>query len=121
MRRFIQGPTPGPRPTGTRDFEGYHDNAARLQVLVKPNKDVSALFNIHARDLDNNATLFRANIIAPGTNQLVGGFERDTIAIDGDNFQDLDSRGGSARRGMLGLGPSSDSRAACGRALTPRT
>ena len=52
-----------PRPTGTRDFEDYSDNAGRIQVLVQPNKQFSALFNFHARDLDNNATLFRANII----------------------------------------------------------
>jgi iron complex outermembrane recepter protein len=86
-----------PRPTGTRDFEGYHDNAGRLQVLVQPNKQFSALFNLHARDLDNNATLFRANIIKQGTNQLVDGFDYDSYPTDGVNKQTLRTKGGSMR------------------------
>jgi iron complex outermembrane receptor protein len=53
-----------PEPNAyTRDFEGYDDNAARVQLLVKPTRDFSALFNVHARDMRGNATLFRANII----------------------------------------------------------
>lgn len=86
-----------PRPTGTRDFEGYHDNAGRLQVLVQPNKDFSALFNLHARDLDNNATLFRANIIKQGTNELVDGFDYGSYPTDGINKQTLRTKGGNMR------------------------
>jgi iron complex outermembrane receptor protein len=86
-----------PRPTGTRDLEGYHDNAGRLQVLVQPNKQFSALFNLHARDLDNNATLFRANIIKQGTNQLVDGFDYDSYPTDGVNKQTLRTKGGNMR------------------------
>lgn len=86
-----------PRPTGTRDFEGYHDNAGRLQVLFKPSKEFSALFNVHARDLDNNATLFRANIIKQGTNELVDGFDYGSYPTDGVNKQTLRTKGGSAR------------------------
>src|SRR5450830_937432 len=37
-------PTPN---KGTQDFEGYGDNAFRLQALVNPSKDFSALFNYH--------------------------------------------------------------------------
>jgi iron complex outermembrane receptor protein len=86
-----------PRPTGTRDLEGYHDNAGRLQVLVQPNKQFSALFNLHARDLDNNATLFRANIIKQGTNQLVDGFDYDSYPTDGVNKQTLRTKGANMR------------------------
>jgi len=86
-----------PRPTGTRDLEGYHDNAGRLQVLVQPNKEFSALLNIHARDLDNNATLFRANIIKPGTSDLVDGFDYDSYPTDGINKQTLKTKGGNLR------------------------
>jgi iron complex outermembrane receptor protein len=86
-----------PRPTGTRDFEGYHDNALRLQVLVQPNKDFSALFNVHARDLDNNATLFRANIIKKGSNDLVDGFDYDSYPTDGINKQTLRTKGANMR------------------------
>jgi iron complex outermembrane receptor protein len=86
-----------PRPTGTRDFEGYHDDALRLQVLVQPNKDFSALFNVHARDLDNNATLFRANIIKQGTNDLVDGFDYGNYPTDGINKQTLRTKGANMR------------------------
>ena len=84
--------------TGEDDaLEGYEEYAARFQIAVEPNDGFYGLFNVHARELDGTARLFRANIIAPGTNQLVGGFDRDSIAIDGDNFQKLEAYGGSAR------------------------
>jgi iron complex outermembrane receptor protein len=86
-----------PRPTGTKDFEGYKDNAGRLQVLVQPNKDFSALFNLHARDLDNTAPLFRANILKQGTNELVDGFDYGSYPSDGVNTQKLKTKGGSMR------------------------
>ena len=86
-----------PRPTGTRDFEGYNDNAGRIQLLVQPNKQFSALFNLHARDLDNNATLFRANIIKQGSNELVDGFDYGAYPTDGVNLQTLKTKGASMR------------------------
>jgi iron complex outermembrane receptor protein len=86
-----------PRPTGTRDFEDYSDNAGRIQVLVQPNKQFSALFNFHARDLDNNATLFRANIIKQGTNELVDGFDYGSYPTDGINEQTLKTHGANMR------------------------
>ena len=86
-----------PRPTGTRDLEGYHDNAGRLQLLFQPNKAFSALLNVHARDLDNNATLFRANIIKQGTSDLVDGFDYDSYPTDGVNKQTLRTHGANLR------------------------
>ncbi|QOL51886.1 TonB-dependent receptor [Massilia litorea] len=86
-----------PRPTGTRDLEDYSDNAGRIQVLVQPNKQFSALFNVHARDLDGNATLFRANIIKQGTNNLVDGFDYGSYPTDGINEQTLKTRGANMR------------------------
>jgi iron complex outermembrane receptor protein len=84
--------------TGDDDaLEGYDEYAARLQLLYDGGNDFTGLFNVHARSLEGTARLFRANILAPGTNQLVGGFERSRIAIDGENEQDLDSLGASAR------------------------
>ena len=84
--------------TGENDtLEGYNERAARLQFLYAPNEDFDALFNVHARSLDGTARLFRANIIEPGSNDLVPGFERDEIAIDGRNFQELDTWGANAR------------------------
>lgn len=78
-------------------LEGYDDEAARLQLLYKPSSTFSALFNVHARDLDGTARLFRANIIKPGTNHLVDGFDPFQISIDGQNKQTLDTHGASAR------------------------
>ncbi|GAB2867755.1 TonB-dependent receptor [Pseudoduganella ginsengisoli] len=85
------------RPTGTQDFEGYDDSAARLQVLVKPTKDFSALFNVHARTMNGSATLFRANILKKGTNDLVDGFDYNSYPTDGVNEQWLRTRGANAR------------------------
>lgn len=84
------------RPTGTKDLEGYKDNAARLQLQYTA-KDFSALFNVHGRDLSGNATLFRANIIKKGTNDLVPGFDYASYPTDGINTQTLTSTGANAR------------------------
>ncbi|MDQ1922256.1 TonB-dependent receptor [Massilia pseudoviolaceinigra] len=82
---------------GTKDFEGYHDDALRLQVLVKPTSAFSALFNVHARDMDGSATLFRANILKKGTNELVSGFNYGSYDSDGVNEQRLATEGASMR------------------------
>jgi iron complex outermembrane receptor protein len=81
----------------TQDFEGYNDNAARLQFLYKPDKDFSALFNVHGRELNGTARLFRANIIQPGTNDFVPGFDETKVAWDGKNEQHLTSNGANMR------------------------
>jgi iron complex outermembrane receptor protein len=92
----VHNTNPAPN-TGTQDFEGYGDNAFRLQALVQPNKDFSALFNYHERDYHGSATLFRANIIKKGTNDLVPGFDYDSYPTDGQNYQKLETKGGSIR------------------------
>jgi iron complex outermembrane receptor protein len=84
--------------TGKKDvYEGYDDRAARVQVKYERGDDFSALFNAHLRSLDGTARLFRANIIQAGTNNLVAGFDPDTISIDGHNRQELDIFGGSVQ------------------------
>jgi len=90
---FVHNTFAGP----TADFEGYDDNAARFQLLYEPGKDFSALFNIHARDLKGSARLFRANIIKPGTNDLVDGFDLKKVSFDGKNESRLKTDGGSIR------------------------
>jgi iron complex outermembrane receptor protein len=85
-----------PLSTGTKNLEGYHDNAARLQFLYKTS-NFSALFNAHGRDMDGSATLFRANIIKKGTNDLVPGFDYASYPTDGINTQTLTSSGVSMR------------------------
>lgn len=78
-------------------LEGYDEQAARLQFQYVGSEGFEALFNVHARTLDGTARLFRANIIVPGTNQLVPGFDRDRVFIDGRNEQELDAFGAIAR------------------------
>jgi iron complex outermembrane receptor protein len=85
------------RDAPTAEMEGYNDNAARVQLLVTPGKDLSVLFNVHARDLKGSARVFRANIIKPGTNDLVDGFDPKKVSHDGINSQDVKTMGGSVR------------------------
>jgi iron complex outermembrane receptor protein len=85
------------RGAPTAELEGYNDNAARVQLLVAPMKNLSVLFNVHARDLKGSARVFRANIIKPGTNDLVDGFDENVVSIDGLNSQDVQTVGGSVR------------------------
>ena len=89
---WVKNTYPGPND----GFEGYDESAARLQALYS-NDDFEALFNVHARNLNGTARLFRANIIKPGTNDLVDGFDETKVALDGTNYSDLDSKGASAR------------------------
>lgn len=83
--------------TGQDDaYEGYDEFAARAQLRYASD-DFEALFNVHVRDLDGTARLFRANMIKPGTNKPVAGFDRDSISIDGQNEQKLNQFGANAR------------------------
>lgn len=76
--------------------EGYNDVAGRAQLLYKPDASFNALFNVHARQLNGSARVFRANIIKQGTNDLVDGFDEDKVTTNGKNTQQFRSYGGSA-------------------------
>lgn len=83
--------------TGEKDaFEGYDEYALRAQLMYQGD-GFEALFGAHYRNLDGTARLFRANMIEPGSNKPVSGFDRDKIAIDGLNEQDLTQFGVNAR------------------------
>ncbi len=84
---------PGP----TRELEGYRDSALRVQLGFESGKDLSVLANVHGRDYKGSARLFRANIIEPGTNNLVAHFDERTISTDGINNADLQNVGGNLR------------------------
>jgi iron complex outermembrane receptor protein len=77
----------------TQKLEGYRDSALRGQILYEPGKDLSVLASIHARDYKGSARLFRANIIKPGTNDLVDGFDPAKISIDGKNTSEVQNYG----------------------------
>ena len=72
---------------------GFDDWAARLQWLFKPSDGFTALLNVHGRYLGGSSTLFRANIIEPGSNALVQGFNRSEIYTDGPNTAALTTVG----------------------------
>ena len=73
---------------------GYTDFAGRMQFLLTPGENFTALLNIHMRDLDGTARLFRANIVESGSNEIRDDFKRDEVAIDGGNEQTVNERGG---------------------------
>ncbi len=84
--------------TGEDDALGSDETGAlRLQFLFEPTENFSALLNLHAWEVDGTARVFRANIIKPGTNDLVSDFDQDEVFHDGQNFQDIDSQGASLR------------------------
>jgi iron complex outermembrane receptor protein len=68
--------------------------AGRLQLLWEPTEKFHALANVHGWDLDGTARIFRANILKPGTNELVDGYEQDKVAQDGLNQQEIRAFGG---------------------------
>ncbi|WDS35094.1 TonB-dependent receptor [Pseudoxanthomonas sp.] len=80
----------------TRHLEGYDESAGRVQLLYEGDA-FEGLFNLHKRHLNGSARVFRANIITPGTNDFVPGFDKDKVSQDGLNFSRLDTWGGSAR------------------------
>ncbi|MFY8205527.1 MAG: TonB-dependent receptor, partial [Arenimonas sp.] len=77
-------------------YEGYDEFALRGQLRFE-SEDFEALLGAHYRNLDGTARLFRANMIQSGTNKPVSGFDRDEIAIDGVNEQELTQFGANAR------------------------
>ena len=91
---WVKNTVPG---APTQDLEGYRDNAFRAQLLFDGGKDLGVLGNVHARDYVGSARLFRANIIQPGTSNLVAGFDERKISTDGKNEAELQSYGGNLR------------------------
>ena len=77
-------------------LEGHTEWAYRLQ-LAYDSEDFSALFNVHGRDLDGTATLFRANIITPGTNDFESFFDPEVVNFDGRNEQTAEAFGVTAK------------------------
>ncbi|MFQ3196812.1 MAG: iron complex outermembrane receptor protein [Paraglaciecola sp.] len=89
-------------------FGGFDEKAWRGQLLYSPSEDFSALLNVHGRELDGTASVFRANVLTKGSNDLNANFDRDTIYYDGDidgngadnNPQKYENYGGSLKLEM---------------------
>jgi len=78
---------------------GYEETAFRLQLLLTPTEDFSALLAVHNRSLDGTSAVFRANILARGGNGLNANYKRDKVFFDGggDNPQAYDGSGASLK------------------------
>lgn len=66
-------------------FEGFEESAARIQALWSPTDATDILINVHGRDNDSDARLFRANIIDQGSRGLSDSFDFDRVFFDGQN------------------------------------
>jgi iron complex outermembrane recepter protein len=77
---------------------GFEELAYRIQVLLSPSDNFKALLNLHGRDIDGTASIFRANVLGPG-DDFNGNFDRDSVFYDGGagNEQEAQSTGGSVR------------------------
>lgn len=81
---------------GERGFEEFEEFAGRAQLQFSPGEDFDLLLNLHARSLSGGSRLFRANIFAPGSNELVSDFRLRETAQDATQILEVDSIGASA-------------------------
>ncbi|MFT6283732.1 MAG: iron complex outermembrane receptor protein [Arenicella sp.] len=71
--------------TGQNDvMGGFDEKAWRGQLAYAPSDDFSALLSVHGRELDGTASVFRANVLTKGSNDLNQNFDRDSVYYDGD-------------------------------------
>ncbi|NVJ96868.1 MAG: TonB-dependent receptor [Alphaproteobacteria bacterium] len=78
---------------------GFEEIAGRAQLLFEPTDTFSALANFHFRSLEGTSSIFRANILSTGSNDLNGNFDRDEVYFGDDhgNPQEYDSWGASLK------------------------
>jgi len=93
---FIDNEAPGFEENNA--VGGYQETAGRIQFLYETDK-MNALFNFHWRDLNGTPINFRANVIKPGTNDLVDDFDFETIYHDAASRsqQFVDNEGASLK------------------------
>ena len=86
--------------TGDSDaMGGYDEFAYRAQLLIEPSDSFSALLNIHGRDIDGTASIFRANVLGPGSDGFNSNYDRDSVSYDegNNNPQHAEGTGGSLK------------------------
>ncbi|NVJ68900.1 MAG: TonB-dependent receptor [Alphaproteobacteria bacterium] len=78
---------------------GFDEFAGRGQLLIEPSDDFSALVNVHYRNIEGTASLFRANILTTGSNDLNDNFKWDEVYYgdDHNNPQEYESWGTSLK------------------------
>ena len=77
--------------------EDFVERAIKAQWLFSTDDAFEALLQFRARDLSGGSQVFRANLIAPGSNRIAPGFDRFTLAQDAQPTLDVESQGASAR------------------------
>ncbi|MBZ9613638.1 TonB-dependent receptor [Rheinheimera maricola] len=77
---------------------GYNERAGRLQFLYEAD-EFDALLNVHTRSYDGTSSLFRANILSAGSDELNTGYNRDRVFYDNplSNSQSYDAWGTSLK------------------------
>ena len=86
--------------TGEGDaMGGYDEFAYRAQLLIEPSDSFSALLNLHGRDIDGTASIFRANVLGPGSDGFNSNYHRRQVSYDegNDNPQHAEGTGGSLK------------------------
>ncbi|MHA7856569.1 MAG: TonB-dependent receptor [Henriciella sp.] len=78
-------------------FEGFEETAARIQALWSPIESTDILLNLHGRNNESDARLFRANIIEHGSRGLSDDFDFNTVFFDGQNDLKQESFGVTLR------------------------
>lgn len=84
---------------------GFEELAWRGQLLYTPNDDLTILGQLHGRDLNGTASIFRANVFSRGSNKLNENYSRDEVIYDGNllgngfdnNPQEYEGFGGSLK------------------------
>jgi len=72
---------------------GFHEYAYRGQLLFEPSDSFSALLNLHGRSIDGTASIFRANVLGPGSHGFNSNFDRKTVYFDQGNNNPQSARG----------------------------
>ena len=86
--------------TGVSDaMGGYNELAWRAQLLAEPADNLSILLNLHGRDYDGTASIFRANVLDAGSNEWNENYDRDVVWFDegNNNPQEAQAWGGMLR------------------------
>ncbi|MDJ0977005.1 MAG: TonB-dependent receptor [Erythrobacter sp.] len=71
--------------TGEQDvLGGFTDIAIRGQLMLTPDESnrFKALASVNFRDLDGTSTIFRANVLGPGNNNLNENYDRGAVSFD---------------------------------------
>ncbi|OON59576.1 TonB-dependent receptor [Massilia sp. KIM] len=79
------------------ELDGYNEHAERVQFLYNPGGSFNALINVHQRQTQGSARLFRANLIKKGSNTFADGTDLDSIVTNAQNFQRLKTNGANLR------------------------